>query len=524
MTAVNQDTSVSTRRELNGGLQPLGNGKLGLLKLKNSEYRGFASTASKHNLPAETSAEPQPVNKLPRKSSSGNLERFPPSESLQQGSKQESMKDFENKRRAQNRVAQRAFRERKVKHLKDLETRVCELEYEAGNYKSINIALRSKLSALEEELQRYRASILTPSIAAVPLKPAAPENFSHKYQNGIETPFVSPSGVPVPGALLGIPTPNSMIGTDAAVVDAAGLAQLSHKVPWGAQRAPQTHDPIESSKYSFDVGMNLPTSGLVGHCLNVNPDYGGQENGVSPAGTHTSSGSAETRGSNLCPMLSATCDSLSDSPNSNPTPTRVDEFCDQLSQACLQKPSLELPVAPPLAADTSGWNDHIQNSHGLDFSFGFRDIAKNDEDTQDITDFMNSEYGLFDPLDDELGDWKEVVAACEQLDAEQPQPAHKQASGTSGNLEVPGASAYSGTSATGRADSDEQVPASNTKFMSCSDVWDRICSHPKFSEIDINSICHELRTKAKCSDTGVVMSERDLDDVFNASLEGKSTN
>jgi len=60
------------------------------------------------------------------------------------------------KRKAQNRAAQRAFRERKEKHLKDLETKVQDLEKvsEAANHE--NSILRAQIEKMSVELREYR--------------------------------------------------------------------------------------------------------------------------------------------------------------------------------------------------------------------------------------------------------------------------------------------------------------------------------------------------------------------------------
>lgn len=62
----------------------------------------------------------------------------------------------QQKRKAQNRAAQRAFRERKEKHLKDLETKVEELEKasEAANHE--NGLLRAQVERMTSELSQYK--------------------------------------------------------------------------------------------------------------------------------------------------------------------------------------------------------------------------------------------------------------------------------------------------------------------------------------------------------------------------------
>lgn len=64
--------------------------------------------------------------------------------------------DGRQKRKAQNRAAQRAFRERKEAHLKDLETKVSELTKSSEADKHENGLLRAQVDRLQTELREYR--------------------------------------------------------------------------------------------------------------------------------------------------------------------------------------------------------------------------------------------------------------------------------------------------------------------------------------------------------------------------------
>ncbi|KAI9712506.1 MAG: hypothetical protein M1812_006922 [Candelaria pacifica] len=61
-----------------------------------------------------------------------------------------------SKRKAQNRAAQRAFRERKERHLKDLETKVDDLEKASESTNHENGLLRAQVERLQTELKDYR--------------------------------------------------------------------------------------------------------------------------------------------------------------------------------------------------------------------------------------------------------------------------------------------------------------------------------------------------------------------------------
>lgn len=64
------------------------------------------------------------------------------------------------KRKAQNRAAQRAFRERKERHLKDLETQVEELQKASQATNHENTKLRSQVDRMESQIKQYKQMIL----------------------------------------------------------------------------------------------------------------------------------------------------------------------------------------------------------------------------------------------------------------------------------------------------------------------------------------------------------------------------
>jgi len=57
---------------------------------------------------------------------------------------------------------------------------------------------------------------------------------------------------------------------------------------------------------------------------------------------------------------------------------------------------------------------------------------------------------------------------------------------------------------------DNLVVPSDGKFFTCSEIWDRITSNPKLSDVDLDNLCMELKTKARCSERGVLIKEEDL--------------
>lgn len=120
-----------------------------------------------------------------------------------------------SKRKAQNRAAQRAFRERKEKHLKDLEQKVTDLEKASESANHENSLLRAQVDRLQVELKDYRRRLhqaqKTPTLGAPGLfgKSASTGGFQFEFPmfgGGIGSPFGrqgSGDGVKVgPGTLL----------------------------------------------------------------------------------------------------------------------------------------------------------------------------------------------------------------------------------------------------------------------------------------------------------------------------------
>ncbi|KAL8822389.1 MAG: hypothetical protein Q9191_006873 [Dirinaria sp. TL-2023a] len=105
------------------------------------------------------------------------------------------------KRKAQNRAAQRAFRERKERHLKDLETKVEDLEKasEATNHE--NGRLRAEVERLNTEVKEYRhrMSLTAPAVGRSP-PTTSPASYNSYQSNNNDFMFAFPNFGGLPGA------------------------------------------------------------------------------------------------------------------------------------------------------------------------------------------------------------------------------------------------------------------------------------------------------------------------------------
>ncbi|KAF5101835.1 hypothetical protein D0Z00_000697 [Geotrichum galactomycetum] len=280
-----------------------------------------------------------------------------------------------NKRKAQNRAAQRAFRERKEKHLKDLEDKISELESESRTANTENDFLRQQVKRLQNELNQYRAMRTTPSSTSS--TPASSGQFTFEFPFFQRTVF-----------------------------------NQQNKKARTQQKGEDT----------FCEQLNLAC------------------------------------GTRLDPIPKAP-KSISDD-----TPLIISALPDGNSLLSQNK-SLNI-MSPPVFE--------------LDFLSEYRDP-------------------IFEPESFSLPDLTTEASIFDPLKPAKQEPLKQQ---TESELQ-------------------ETVPANSNKLMTCTAVWDRISAHPKFGELDIDGLCAELRTKAKCSETGAVLSENDVNKVLST-LESRT--
>ncbi|CAK9439228.1 uncharacterized protein LODBEIA_P34520 [Lodderomyces beijingensis] len=68
-------------------------------------------------------------------------------------------------------------------------------------------------------------------------------------------------------------------------------------------------------------------------------------------------------------------------------------------------------------------------------------------------------------------------------------------------------------------DDDNAVVPAPQSTLKCSEIWDRITAHPRYTELDIDGLCNELKNKAKCSEKGVVINTTDVNELLSRSMK-----
>lgn len=60
----------------------------------------------------------------------------------------------------------------------------------------------------------------------------------------------------------------------------------------------------------------------------------------------------------------------------------------------------------------------------------------------------------------------------------------------------------------------DPIVYTGVKLIPCSQIWEKLSQHPNFDEFDMDKLCEELKKKAKCSGTGPVIPESELQEVL----------
>lgn len=415
-----------------------------------------------------------------------------------------------SKRTAQNRAAQRAYRERKERKMKDLEDKVKMLEDETIKANTELDFLKAQVDMLKNELARYRGHT-----DFLDLKlPTKVGHLSHPNTGGTYRPSMgdkqsSQSDTNSNKSSVGdlkFQSPNESLNNTSP--DSVG--NFSASFPW--------------SKENLDLNSNQKqyVPGLVS----------GSSSSTSPLNDNILV-SPESQNSVPNTVNSNQFDIQSDQNYSfdhQNFEEQIDPFCAKLNDACGNK---EFPIpkdkqyqySSPFSAlktektnndninfdpffngdsnfnfELSGNNDDplsFLNDNNFDVSLAFADTftQPRKENEVDPMSLLTTEESAYDPLSDKGFNINDFVKS--HVTDSQDDNTSKKESETEKRQ-------------------DEVVPAPPETFK-CSEIWDRITSHPKYTELDIDGLCSELKTKAKCSETGVVINASDVNHLLEQS-------
>ena len=453
------------------------------------------------------------------------------------------------KRKAQNRAAQRAFRERKEKHLKELEEKVQELEKASETTNHENANLRSLVDRLQTELKEYRKRVSLSNLSSgSPTyglgQPHARTSFDLSNNFNFEFPK------------FGTPLDEKQMSTSTGSVIArsGSYKAASPVVPAGSAKQSSFSafaDKDINSLFGADVLANASSTKSQPQRSSTSGSVRGKENSASRANSTTmnrpnyDSNSASPASSGFVGFTSScatTPESSADSPDQRKSSEpAMDQgtFCKNFQTACGDKSN---PVPPMMQSNDIPASTPALTNHSLDSSLDFNGLEW----------LANQNGGNFDPV--LFGDYREPqdnilngdfgffsdAFALPDLGSPQNQ---SQTQSLSANL--PKKKDFMQEIEEKQAGKEpEVVPGEDRQqFLTCNLLWlvlllltdgrpdtdqhnrDRVQRSQKVQsgEADMDDLCSQLKSKAKCSGSGAVISQSDVDAILGPSSTTKDT-
>ncbi|KAI9054300.1 hypothetical protein LZ554_001468 [Drepanopeziza brunnea f. sp. 'monogermtubi'] len=468
-----------------------------------------------------------------------------------------------SKRKAQNRAAQRAFRERKEKHLKDLETKVEDLEKASESANHENSILRAQIEKMSMELREYRRR---PSLNGAPQRAPSlgnglPPYLAKGFANGglnnpsdVNFQFEFPrfGRLPGPSAISNvngtrISEPPPVTGNQTVHPhEKDQVSPRNQSLQYPASNGPgagltQTPTQLDGGDMSSLSGLFSPTllesvtntSSFEYLTNNNNGSNGSRSSADSASGNmstgHNTSYSSPSVSSNSNHEPSSSCGTSPEPAMQSPvynkpldsSLTTIGEentvsgegmptFCDKLNMACgdSQNPIPRLLSEPIAVSET--FNPPPFDFNGIDW---FAQQNNNQFDPQLFGDYRESQDNILqnEAFGDSfftdsfaLGDFASPFNM-----APSPAPSKK---GLVDQIDME----------QNKEEAEEVVPGEDrAQMLNCNTIWDRLQACPKVKEgdFDLDSLCKDLQKKARCSETGAVLNESDFNKIMKSYVE-----
>ncbi|CAJ2505442.1 Uu.00g128360.m01.CDS01 [Anthostomella pinea] len=412
-----------------------------------------------------------------------------------------------SKRKAQNRAAQRAFRERKEKHLKDLETKVEELEKASAARNNENSQLRSQVEKMTAELEQYKKKLSIVNTNSRSASGGVPRNNSFgtaavQNINDVNFQFEFPKFGVLPGP--------AASGTGGAKRASAYPSPSSGNSPNG-QTSPMEKSKDQAIPSSTETRENSDLPKSSGIYSNSSP----YDNAYNASGSRTSLDSAHYSANG------ANAGSPSSSTNSHTGPS---SSCGTSPEPFSQSPLgfKPLETLTTIGEEQPGLTSLATSSFG---NLGNSSLGNIDFSNFDWLSQQNG--GQFDPQ--LFGDYREPqdnILANTNFDDSFFNDAFEMDFTTPFN--VPNTSATkpkkdicAEIDAAKEADdtvvaAPKGVYAPNGKLLTCGNIWEQLQTCPKVQsgDLDLDGLCSDLQKKARCGGSGAVVDESDFRNIM----------
>ncbi|KAH8157489.1 hypothetical protein CIB48_g10755 [Xylaria polymorpha] len=424
-----------------------------------------------------------------------------------------------SKRKAQNRAAQRAFRERKEKHLKDLETKVEELEKASSATSDENTQLRSQIEKLTVELAQYKKKLSALSnrsrsstsssrghstFGSAAIQNINDVNFQFEFPKfGM---FPAPTPKPVNGAKQASPYPS----------------------PASGQSPNNQTSPAEQSKaVSSDNQTNIQSSegqqakDSFASAVKYSDIFNNSSSLDNPGGN---SGSRSSLDSAQFSHNGANTGSPSSSSNSVMGPS---SSCGTSPEPFTQSPLGFKPLEtlttigeehPSLTSDSTSAFANLNGLGALDFTqFDWLSQQNGGQfNPQLFNEYREPQSNILAnaTFDDSFFNDAFDVDFLSPFNAPavpSPNPPKKDIC-----AEIDAR----------KESEDTIVTSANGKLLTCNNIWEQLQGCPKVQsgDLDLDGLCSDLQKKAKCGGSGAVVDENDFKAVMTKYLGGSCPN
>ncbi|TGZ78199.1 hypothetical protein EX30DRAFT_385451 [Ascodesmis nigricans] len=431
-----------------------------------------------------------------------------------------------SKRKAQNRAAQRAFRERKEKHLKDLEEKVATLTKASETANHENSILKAQIDRLETELREYKRRLQTSELSrstrtAVSSLPGF--QFDFPPFGGSNSIFTSMNHGAVKQEKLS-PRSTSLASTTVP----------SYTTPFT-----DTHSRTPSL-ITHTTTSSSPSSHTTPSSCNTTPEPSTNQH-------HTcGGGDGKETETTFCEKLGMACGNPNNPIPKAPAAKFVSPILENALAAgvdgrealdWLAKGDLDVGFEPLLEGEFGGLVGEINGHLGGVLASGGAGTSGAAGDAGGVggTGFFDREFettgppmfstltpaSTTSPASTASPPTSAATAAAQALTERENLNSNNKKHSKSGKpsliAQIDRLNSLDDDDEGDNADEEEEVvPAETAKMLSCNKIWDTISSHPKFQngELDMDGLCQELRSKAKCSEAGVVVAENDVREVL----------
>ncbi|KAF7784786.1 transcriptional regulator family: bZIP [Agaricus bisporus var. burnettii] len=435
------------------------------------------------------------------------------------------------KRKEQNRAAQRAFRERKEKHVKDLEDKVAELEAKNDAAQHENENLRDLLSRLQSENVMLKQSNFTftmspPKSQSDP--PPAPRHFSP------EASIYTTSS----------PTASSMVSPDSSraatkptnLLDWTSLTSFDPNILSLLEETPQSQPTATSSAMDLDLFSTLdegPDSSSPFTTIASNPVFMSFASSFDTMTLPENSSAPMNKSGNRSNSQSFNFDMNSLGSWPTPTPPAQDTSLDDLFAGYVPNQTVDFstfattPSISPVTHQATVNNPAFTNVNGKNYSYLTRQSSDAARLSSIPSPTSQSTVGS-DPSPKEGDHSPHVSNSATDAGYHKKSECPKTKSELLKRINEAGSSPFARAGLSKALDQHGSMvscagtnlpkTAKNDMNVEVLSAWRSITSNPAFKDanIDINDLCAQFTDKAKCDGTKVVLEPQGMHDIIES--------